>query len=62
MHARRFRKVANPYHHEHHLSRTVRCSDCGAELLKDHNFVFYGNRCLPCWRLVTSSQENMTSH
>ena len=63
MHSKRLRKFSDPYNSEHHLSRTVRCSDCGAELHKNHHFVYYGNRCRPCWQAFSvSRQENTASH
>jgi predicted GNAT superfamily acetyltransferase len=40
----------NQYSHEYHLSRAVRCSECGVALHKTHQFVWYGNRCMECYR------------
>lgn len=45
-----------------HLNRTVRCQDCDSELHKNHYFVFYGNRCRPCWEIFIASQSNTASH
>lgn len=61
MYARRFRRIADPYRQEHHMSRTVQCSDCGAQLHKNHHFVYYGNRCRPCWQKLTDRQ-NESAH
>ncbi len=62
MYGRRHRKVPNLYSHEYHLSRMVRCADCGVELHKNHHFVFYGNRCRPCWQAFSASQGNTASY
>jgi hypothetical protein len=40
----------NQYSHEYHLSRAVRCTDCGVALHKTHAYVYYGNRCQPCYQ------------
>lgn len=62
-HQRRHARQYDPYSSEFHLNRTVQCSDCGARLHKNHHFVYYGNRCGPCWQAFTvSSQENTASH
>ena len=42
----------NVYSHDYHLSRAVRCEDCGVALHKSHHYVWYGNRCRPCYQAV----------
>ncbi|GLV57528.1 hypothetical protein KDH_43640 [Dictyobacter sp. S3.2.2.5] len=46
---RRFGQPVDQYSHEYHLSRTVQCVECGAELVKDHHFVLRGRRWVGCW-------------
>lgn len=59
---RRCAKTANQYSLMHHLSRKVRCLDCGMELHKNHDFVLHGFRCYPCWsEYVTYSNHANTS-
>ena len=42
----------NVYSHDYHLSRAVRCVDCDALLHKTHQYVQYGNRCIPCYQAI----------
>ena len=42
-------KPVNQYSSVHHLSRKVRCMDCGLELHKNQDFVLHGSRCSRCW-------------
>ncbi len=44
----------DPYSPDYHLSRAVRCVDCNTPLHKTHHYVWYGNRCRPCFQV---SQE-----
>jgi len=40
------------YSQDYHLSRAVRCVDCDTLLHKTHQYVWYGNRCRPCYEAV----------
>ena len=42
----------NVYSQDYHLSRAVQCVECGALLHKTHQYVWYGNRCRPCYQAV----------
>lgn len=46
----RFTQPVNQYSHQHHLSRTVCCVQCGCQIVKDHQFVLRGRRCWGCWQ------------
>ena len=57
MHKRKYRggNWPNQYSQEHHLGRAVQCVDCGGTLHKTHNYVFYGNRCRPCYQAMLAA-------
>ena len=46
------------YSQDYHLSRAVQCVDCGTPLHKTHHYVWYGNRCRPCYQ---AAQEAVVS-
>lgn len=57
MHSRKYGRGnwPNQYSQNYHLSRAVKCVDCGTPLHKTHHFLYYGQRCRPCYQAAQAA-------